>query len=446
MDYISNTPEDEKVMLERIGLSRMDELNRPIPEKLRLKRFRIPSGLSEIELKNTFFDKAKKNLNTLICPSYLGAGAYDHFIPSVVEHITGRGEFYTAYTPYQAEASQGMLQAIFEYQTMIAELTGMDAANASLYDGASSAAEAALMALSIQEGKKKVLVSAAVHPSYREVLKTYLSAQPVELVEIPYDPVEGRTDLKALDRLLSEEVACCLVQNPNFFGSVEEMAQISEKLHARGILLVSIVYPVSLGLLAPPGEYGADIACGEGQSLGNRLLYGGPYLGFFATRRSFLRKIPGRLVGETRDAEGKRAYVLTLQTREQHIRREKATSNICTNEGLCALTAAVTLATLGKTGIQEVADQCLQKSHYLAARLSRLHGFRLRFRSPFFNEFVVESKKGISLLEKRLLQKGILGPLPLKDFYPELKDCLLFCVTETKTKQMLDDLVRVLSL
>lgn len=446
MDYISNTAEDERIMLKEIGLERMEELSRPIPPKLRLKELRVPPGLSELELKRLFFKEAKQNWSTLDYPSYLGAGAYDHFIPSVVEHMVGRGDFYTSYTPYQAEASQGMLQAIFEYQTMIAELTGMDAANASLYDGASSSAEAALMALSIQEGRRKILVSKTVHPSYRRVLKTYLSAQPVTLEEIPYDSLDGRTDLSALDRLATEEVACCLIQSPNFFGGVEEMERIGKTLHAKGILFISIVYPVSLGLLAPPGEYGADIACGEGQSLGNRLLFGGPYLGFFATRKEYLRKMPGRLVGQTQDTHGKRGFVLTLQTREQHIRREKATSNICTNEGLCALTAAIYLATIGKSGIQEIAEQNLQKSHYLARGLSKLHGFHLRFRAPFFNEFVVETKKGLSLLEKRLIQKGILGPLPLKEFYPELKECLLFCVTEIKTKAMLDELVKVLSL
>ncbi len=433
-------------MLDRIGLERMEDLAKPIPKELRLKESRIPSGLSEIELKNLLFDHAKKNLNTLICPSYLGAGAYDHFIPSVVEYITGRGEFYTSYTPYQPEASQGLLQAIFEYQTMIAELTGMDVANASLYDGASSAAEAALMALSIQEGRRKILVSKTVHPSYRRVLQTYLSAQSVEILEVPYDPLGGRTDLAALDLLMTEEVACCLIQNPNFFGGIEEVALIGERCRAKGVLFISVVYPISLGLLAPPGEYGADIACGEGQSLGNRLLFGGPYLGFFAAKKEYIRKMPGRIVGQTRDSEGKRGFVLTLQTREQHIRREKATSNICTNEGLCALTAAVYLATIGKTGIQEIAEQNLQKSHYLANRISKLHGFRLRFRSPFFNEFVVETQKGITLLEKRLHQRGILAPFELKEFYPELKNCLLFCVTETKTKAMLDELVKVLAL
>lgn len=446
MDYISNTAEDEKIMLERIGLERMEELAKPIPERLRLKQFRIPPGLSEMELKRLFFKEAKKNCSSLDYPSYLGAGAYDHFIPSVVEHMVSRGDFYTSYTPYQAEASQGMLQAIFEYQTMIAELTGMEVANASLYDGASSAAEATLMALAIQEGRRKILVSKTVHPAYRRVLTTYLSAQSVEVTEIPYDRVEGRTDLEALEGMLSEEVACCLVQSPNFFGNVEEMALIGEKLHAKGVLFISIVYPISLGLLAPPGEYGADIACGEGQSLGNRLLFGGPYLGFFACRREYLRKMPGRIVGQTQDTQGKRGFVLTLQTREQHIRREKATSNICTNEGLCALTAAVYLAAIGKTGIREIADQNLQKSHYLANRISKLHGFRFKFRAPFFNEFVIETKKGVSLLEKRLLQKGILGPLLLEEFYPELKNCLLFCVTEIKTKGMLDELAKVLAL
>lgn len=446
MDYISNTLQDEKIMLEKIGLSRMEDLARPISEKLRLKKFTVPPGLSELELKRLFLEKARQNWNTFDATSYLGGGAYDHFIPSVVDHLVGRGEFYTSYTPYQAEASQGMLQIIFEYQTMIAELTGMDVANASLYDGSSSCAEAALMALAIQEGRRKILVSKTVHPSYRRVLQTYLSAQSVEILEIPYDPLNGRTDLQALDRLLTEEVACCLVQNPNFFGVVEEMAEIGEKLRAKGVLFISIVYPISLGLLAPPGEYGADIACGEGQSLGNPLFFGGPYLGFFATRKEFIRKVPGRIVGQTEDMQGKRGFVLTLQTREQHIRRERATSNICTNEGLCALAAAVYLATVGKSGIQDIADQNLQKSHYLANRISKLHGFHLKFRAPFFNEFVVELQKGFSLLERRLLQRKILGPLSLQPFYPELRNSALFCVTEIKTKKMLDELVKVLAL
>jgi len=446
MDYISNTPDDERIMLDRIGLRRMEDLAQPIPEKLRLKNFRVPSGLSELELKRLFLEKAKMNWDAALHSSYLGAGAYDHFIPSVVEHIVGRSDFYTSYTPYQAEASQGMLQAIFEYQTMIAELTGLDVSNASLYDGASAAAEAVLMALSIQEGRRKILISKTVHPSTRRVIKTYLSAQSVEILEIPYDPLDGRTDLTALKVLLTDEVACCVVQNPNFFGGIEEMAKIAEALHAKGVLFISVVYPISLGLLAPPGEYGADIACGEGQSLGNRSLFGGPYLGFFASRKEFVRKMPGRIVGQTHDEKGKRGFVLTLQTREQHIRREKATSNICTNEGLCALAASVYLATLGKSGIQEVADQNFQKSHTLSQRISKLHGYHQRFRAPFFNEFVVETQKGVSLLEKRLHQRGILGPLPLQEFYPELKGCLLFCVTETKTKRELDELIQVLGL
>ena len=446
MDYISNTPQDEKIMLKEIGLSRIEDVARPIPEKLRLKSFRVKPGLAELELKRLFVEKAKLNWNTFDHPSYLGAGSYDHFIPSVVEHIVGRSEFYTAYTPYQPEASQGMLQAIFEYQTMISELTGLDVSNASLYDGASASAEAVLMALSLREGRRKIIVSKTVHPSYRRVIQTYLSAQQVEIVEIPYHPLEGRTDLKALEEMVDEGTACCVVQSPNFFGGIEEMSKIGEIAHAKGALFVSVVYPISLGLLAPPGEYGADIACGEGQSLGNRLLFGGPYLGFFAARKEYVRRMPGRIVGQTHDENGKRGFVLTLQTREQHIRREKATSNICTNEGLCALAAAVYLATLGKSGIQEVAEQNLEKSHYLANRLSKIHGFHLKFRSPFFNEFVIETQKGTSLIEKRLKQRGIVGPLLLQKFYPELKGTFLFCVTETKNKADLDELVRILAL
>ncbi len=444
MDFISNTPWDQEQMLASIGIHSLEALIESIvPRQLRLKRFDLPEGLAEQDLKNLFRTLARQNRNTFEYPSYLGAGAYDHFIPSVVDHMLLRGEFYTAYTPYQPEASQGTLQAVFEYQSLVAELTGMEVVNASMYDGASATAEACLTALNLKEGRSKILVARSLHPSYRQVIATYLSAQPVTIIEIPYDEKEGALDLDALEAELTEDVACCVVQSPNFFGVIEPMKEISEQLHAVGALFVSVVYPVSLGLLAPPGDYAADIACGEGQSLGNRLFFGGPYLGFFASKMEYVRKMPGRLVGQTTDREGRRGFVLTLQTREQHIRREKATSNICTNQGLCALAAAIYLSALGKEGIQEVADHNLQKSHYLAERLARIPEFRSRFRGPLFNEFVMEAKRATTL-HRLLLKRGILGPLSLAPLYPELKDCLLFCVTETKTRAQLDQLLEIL--
>jgi glycine dehydrogenase subunit 1 len=370
--------------------------------------------------------------------SFLGAGAYHHFIPSVVLSLVSRSEFYTAYTPYQPEISQGTLQAIFEYQTLMCQLTGMEVSNASLYDGASSLAEAVLMAYRISK-KKKVLLSEAIHPEYRRVIQTYIDPDQQEVVLIPYRKDEGRTDEKILVNLLNEDVGAVVIQSPNFFGVIEDLHSIGERIHdAGGLMIVGFSEAVSYGILQPPGAMGADIVAGEGQSLGIPVSYGGPYLGIFATQERFVRNMPGRLVGETVDLEGKRGFVLTLATREQHIRREKATSNICTNEGLCALMATVYLSCLGKEGLKELAMMNLSKAEYAKKVISRIHGYKLNFAAPTFNEFVLEVEKEPEKVLEKLKKENILGGLPLAKFYPELDRHLLITVTEINKKEEID--------
>lgn len=442
MDFVSTTDQQKKDMLRVIGAASTDALFETIPKDLRAKSFDLPEGLSEWDLTTRLAELARKNKNARELDSYLGAGAYDHFRPALIDALITRGEFLTAYTPYQPEASQGTLQAMFEYQTLIAELTALDVSNASLYEGGSAAAEAVLMALHAT-GRSKLIFSKTVHPEYREVVKTYLQGHPTAFVETAYAGV-GTTDLKDLESALDDQTAAVIVQNPNFFGCVEEMEEIGRLAHAKGALFISIVNPVSLGLLAPPGEYGADIACGEGQALGNPTAYGGPNLGFIACKEAFVRRMPGRLVGLTKDTQGRRGFVLTLQAREQHIRREKATSNICTNQSLIALAAAIHLCYLGKEGIQELAQLCLQKAHYAQEKLAKLPGLSIPFSAPSFHEFVVKAKDAKAVSAK-LSSQGIIGGVSLGRWYPELSDCLLFCVTETKSKAQLDRLAAALS-
>jgi glycine dehydrogenase subunit 1 len=438
--YISNTPEQQKEMLSAIGLNSTEELFQDIPQEVRLKRpLALPEALSEMELVKLMKDKARKNSHLDEYPCFLGAGAYDHFIPSAIDQIISRQEFYTAYTPYQPEISQGTLQSIFEYQTMICELTGMDVANASMYDGASALAEAALMAC-LATRRSKVLVANSVHPESREVINTYARFRGVQSEEIGY--VNGQVDLKDLEEKLTPEIAAVLVQSPNFFGVIESLKEIGELAHKNKSFFIVSVDPISLALLKPPGELGADIVVGEGQALGNPVSFGGPYLGFFAATEKLMRKMPGRIVGQTKDKFGRRGFVLTIQTREQHIRREKATSNICSNQALNALTATIYLTFLGKAGLKEVATQCLNKSHYAFKELTNTGKFTPLFTAPFFKEFAVKSMANVEELNQKLLKDQIIGGYPLGRSYPELADGWLLAVTEKRTKEEIDSLVR----
>lgn len=439
MNYVPNTVDQQEQILTRIGVGSLEELFADIPESVRRQaQLKIREGLSELELVKYMGRLAAENKTVEEYTSYLGAGAYEHFIPSYVDQLLLRSEFYTAYTPYQPEISQGTLQAIYEFQTLVCELTGMDGANASMYDGASALAEAALMSCDATR-RKKVLVPQTIHPEYREVLRTYLLPRGVEILEIPYK--EGAVDSEALEKVLNTEVAAVLLQSPNFFGMIEKAEEIGQMAHAKGGLLVMAVNPVSLGLLKSPGELGADIVVGEGQPFGNPLNFGGPYLGFLACREKYVRRMPGRIVGATKDKNGKKGYVLTLQAREQHIRREKAASNICSNEALCALAFTIHLSGLGKRGLKEMARLNLQKAHYGAEEIGKLPGMSLAFQGPFFHEFVIKTEVSPRKINEALLSHKIIGGLKLSRFYPELDQHLLFCVTETKTKEDIDRLV-----
>lgn len=440
MAYVPNTEKDKKEMLRTIGVDAIEKLLKDIPKEIRLKKeLNLPHPLSEIELKKEMLSLSERNADLLHHTSFLGAGAYDHYIPSVVEHLVSRSEFYTAYTPYQAEASQGMLQSIYEFQSMICELTGMEVANASMYDGASATAEAAMMALRITK-KKEILVSRALHPNYRTVLKTYLQGIGITIKEIPFK--DGITDLDALS--ISDNTAAVIIQQPNFFGCIEELSAINTITKKFGAIFIASVDPISMGILKSPGELGADIVVGEGQSLGNSLSFGGPYLGFFAARKEYVRQMPGRLVGATVDAQGKKAYCLTLQTREQHIKRERATSNICTNQALCALAATVYLSVIGKEGLRKVAELCLQKAHYAQREIAKIEGISSPFNTPFFKEFVIKMPVSSEKVLKGLLAEKIIGGLKLENYYPELKDHLLICVTEKRTRAEIERLAEFL--
>jgi len=432
--YIPHTEEDCREMLGVIGVKEVEDLFQTIPKEYRLsKPLNLPQPLSEPDLIRHF-----QGLQVPMMSSFLGAGAYHHFIPTVVPSLVSRSEFYTAYTPYQPEISQGTLQAIFEYQTLMCQLTGMEVSNASFYDGASSLAEAVLMAHRITR-KKKVLLSRAIHPEYRRVIQTYIDPDQQEIVLIPYQKEGGRTDEKILFDLLKEDVSAVVIQSPNFFGVVEDLHPIAERIHNMGgLMIVGFSEAVAYGILQPPGAMGADIVAGEGQSLGIPVSFGGPYLGIFATLEKFVRNMPGRLVGETIDLEGKRGFVLTLATREQHIRRERATSNICTNEGLCGLMATVFLSCLGKEGLKELAMMNLSKTEYAKKIVSGIRGCKLNFTGPTFNEFVLQIEKAPEEVLEKLKKEEILGGLPLTRFYPELDHHLLVTVTEMNRKEEID--------
>jgi len=444
MRYISNTPAQQKEMLRTIGAAGIEDLLSPIPPKARLSRpLNLPAGLAETDLVRHMRELASRNASADDFVCFLGGGVYDHYIPSPINHLISRGEFFTAYTPYQPEASQGTLRTIYEYQTMIAELTGMDVSNASIYDGASSLAEAVLMAHAATDGREQLVISRGVNPLYRQVVASYAEGPRLRMKEVPLG--DGTTDLAQLKKAVSDKTAAVVLQSPNFFGCLEDVQAAAEIAHAAKALCVVAVDPVALGLLAPPGALGADIVVGEGQGLGVPLSYGGPYLGFFATKTDLIRRMPGRLVGVTVDRDGKRGFVLTLQTREQHIRREKATSNICTNVALCALMATIHLALLGKQGLRKVGELALAKAHYAAESLSKIRGVRLRFAAPFFKEFVLQLPKSPERVVNRLVKERILAGVPLKPFDRSLKDCLLVAVTEKRTRQEIDAYVQALS-
>ena len=444
MRYIPNTEADRRQMLEAIGVGAVGELFADIPEALRLKRpLKIPPALAEADVVKRLRALAGRNADAERYNSFLGAGCYDHYSPAVIGHLVLRGEFLTAYTPYQPEISQGTLQALFEYQTLVCQLTGMDVSNASMYEGASATAEAILMAHRIT-GRNEVVVARTVHPEYRQVARTYTAQLGLVFREAAVTEA-GATDLGAATQALGPQTACLVVQSPNFFGGVEDLAPLAEAAHAVGALcLVVVAEPIALGLLKSPGECGADLVAGEGQGLGTGLNYGGPALGFLATREQYVRHIPGRLVGQTVDREGRTGYVLTLATREQHIRREKATSNICTAESLIALMASIYLVSLGPQGLREVALQNLRKAAYAKDRVAKVPGCGLRFRGPTFNEFIVRTQKKPAALLAKLRKQQIIGGLELGRFYPELADCLLVCVTEQKTRADIDALCAAL--
>jgi glycine dehydrogenase subunit 1 len=444
VDFVPHTEQDFQEMLDAIGVKAFDELLGNIPDELKRRELRLPPGLPEQALREQLLALSRRNADVMTHQLFLGGGAYDHFIPTVVNALASLPEFVTAYTPYQAEASQGNLQAMFEYQTAMCELTGMDISNSSLYDGASAVAEAAIAALNVKRGRRKLVVSKAVHPDYRTVLRTYMRGLGIEIAEVSVTR-SGLTDLAALDEATDDATAAVIVQSPNFFGCIEAMADAAAVAHRKDALLVAVVNPISLGVLAPPGEYGADIAVGEGQPLGIPLAYGGPYLGFFTCTEKVMRKVPGRLVGMTTDRKGRRGFVLTLQAREQHIRRDKATSNICTNEALMALRALIYLCALGRDGVREVGELNLRVGHYAAEQIGAVPGFELHFDAPFFNEFVVRCPAEPAEVNRQLRQDaGIIGGLDLGRWYPELKDCLMLCVTETKTKENIDALAAAL--
>jgi glycine dehydrogenase subunit 1 len=437
--YIPNSPEERAEMLNSIGLNTSEDLFSSIPGELRLGRqLNTPAALSEIELLSRFQELGDKNAGAGKI-SFLGGGAYSHYIPTIVDHILSRSEFFTAYTPYQPEISQGTLQTIFEFQTLVCQLTGMEVANASMYDGSTALAEAVLMAERVTR-RSKVIAAASVHPQYLEVVRTYVQHAGIELQIADFNEKTGQV---ASELPVDDKTAAIVIQSPNFFGSIEDIQSLATTAHANGaLLIVAVTEAISFGLLKSPGAAGADIVVAEGQSFGVPLSFGGPYVGLFAVREKYARQIPGRLVGEAFDKQGRRGFVLTLAAREQHIRREKATSNICTNEGLIALAATVYMETMGKRGLQEVAYQCAQKTAYAARRINELDGFSLRFTGPRFNEFVVRGPgNAVDLLRRLASEKGIEGGIAMSRFYPNCAQDFLVCVTEVNTREQIDALV-----
>lgn len=437
-DYCPNTPEEIADMLDTIGVAAIDDLFDVIPPHLRPASFNLPQGISEFEMLSRLRSLAGKNRGDII--HFIGGGFYDHLIPSVVDHLAARSEFYTAYTPYQAECSQGTLQAMYEYQSAICALTGMEVSNASLYDGGTAVAEAALMALRIT-GRTKVIVDRGVNPLYRRVLGTYLCSLKADLLE---SAVPSEKDPAGFKSLVDDSTAAVVVQNPDFLGSIHDFTELSEKAHSVGAVVVASVYPISLGLVKSPGEMGIDIVCGDGQSLGNHMSFGGPSFGFIATGKKHVRNLPGRIIGETVSGEGKRGFVLTLQAREQHIRRHRATSNICSNESLCALRGLIFLSTLGREGLMELARLNRDKAEYAKRRLTSIKGISLVNTAPTFNEFTLTLPGDAGAVAQKLLQKGVAAGVPMGKWYPEMSRAMVVTVTEKRTREEIDALASAL--
>jgi glycine dehydrogenase subunit 1 len=429
MSYTANTPEQQREMLRRCGLSSIDDLFQDIPASLRPKSFSLPAGKSELEIHSYFERLAEQNYSHLI--NFVGAGFYDHFIPAAVDALVSRSEFYTAYTPYQPEMSQGTLQAIYEYQSDICRLTGMEAANASLYDGGTALYEACQMAIAAT-GRRKIVMDGGVNPIYRKMIYSYAANLSIEFVEIPVS--HGQSDRAKVLPTIDDSTAAVILQNPNFFGVIDDHADIVKACHTRGALAIQSVNPIAMALLRTPGDCDVDIATGEGQPLGIPLSFGGPYLGFMATRKSLVRKMPGRIVGRTVDGSGREGFVLTLQAREQHIRREKATSNICSNEALCALRAHIYLSLLGTEGLREVAQLCLDKANYAKKRLKAIRNVEVMESSPTFHEFTVRLNMDAGECVGRMIERGFAGGFPLGRYYQGMENYLLIAVTEKRTK------------
>ncbi len=443
MRYTQLTNSDVQEMLATIGADSIDALFSTIPERFRLQEaLDVPRGISELELLGQTGALAARNNDCTELTCFLGGGAYDHFVPTLVDALAGQSEFLTAYTPYQAEASQGLLQLFYEFQTMICLLTGMEVANASLYEFASAAAEAVLMACNITS-RRRAVVAESVHPDTLRVLRTYARQQELEIATV--SAPEGVVDEDSLKRAISDSTAAVVVQSPSFFGCIERLDRIVPIAHAHGALVIASIDPIACGMLKPPGAFDVDIVVGEGQPLGIPLQYGGPYLGLLAGREKYLRKMPGRVVGMTRDLDGRRGFCLTLQTREQHIKRERATSNICTNQGLLAVRASIYMAAMGRRGIAATASQCFDKAHYAAGRISKLEGYELRFKAPFFKEFTVRTTRNVESVLAGCRRRGILGGVPLARFDERFRDCFMVAVTEKRTRDEIDRLVAALN-
>ncbi len=439
MSYCPNTPEEISDMLAAIGAVSVDDLFAPIPAALRAKSFDLPDGMSEFEMLRQMQYLADRNAKHLSL--FIGGGAYDHVIPAVVDHLSGRAEFYTAYTPYQPECSQGTLQALFEYQSVICRLTGMDVSNASLYDGGTALAEAAVMAMRAT-GRRKLILDGGINPYHRQIVATYLEDQEVEIVTVT--PGTGIADRAALMAALDDRTAAIVVQNPNFFGTLDDLSDLAAEAHGKGALLVASVYPISLGMVKSPGAMGADIVVGDGQCLGNPLSFGGPAFGFIAAKKAFIRSMPGRIIGQTVDRQGRRGFVLTLQAREQHIKRHKATSNICSNQGLCALKGLIFMASVGETGFAELARLNYDKAEYAKERLSSIKGVTVLNSGATFNEFTLVLPTPAEPVVERLLHNRIAAGVPLGGFYPHLADCMVVTVTEKRTRAEIDTLAEKL--
>ena len=445
MTFNPHTSEDRLAMLEAVGAEKVSDFFAPIPEAVRFPELNLPPVLTEVEALDKLSSLAAANTAARGEDVYLGAGSYRHFVPAAVGQILARGEFYTAYTPYQPEVAQGTLQVIYEFQSLVAALTAMDVANASMYDGATALAEGALMTVSLPKKKRRVVIAGTVHPSYRGVLHTYFEGLDVEVVEVPLAETGFISTTEEIAPYVGDDLACIVVQYPNFYGGIEDIKAIGDLAHEKGGALVVSTYPVPLALMKPPGELGADVVAAEGQALGVAQSYGGPYVGLLATRQGYVRQMPGRLAGVTTDSHGNRGYVLTLQTREQHIRREKATSNICTNQGLMATAATVYMSALGPEGFREVAERAYQNAHYLASEIAQVPGFRVATNGEFFHEFVVETPLPASEVLGRLQAKGIIGGLDLASVDESLTNFMLVCTTELNSQAGIDRMVSALS-